>query len=594
MNYPELAVFKEFRQVIVWGFPLHTHTHSYIHGAWVKTFQHLGVKVHWFHDKEYPKDFDYTNTCFITEGWADDNIPVNSSSTYFVHIARNPAKYVNIGARLIEIRYNNIEMHEFNYDYKLPEKAIRLSSDTLYEVLYDDSAVALKQGREISKINYETVYMYWATDLLPHEFNYEDAAYIHSKKDIHYISTKNEKFEEFKDEAIRRGFNLIHHNPWIKPLSFEENMILMKESYCAPDFRSNGDPDNWKKYGKFNGNNHLDIGYIPCRVFKAISYGHTGITNSPRVKKILGEYIEYANNPSDVFEIVEKRKNDIEWRKACMKYVSENHTYLQRVRDLARALNIKSKVTVVSAFYNIGRETIDGRSINDYKKYIFNMLKTIKDPFVLYMDSTLNWNEEIYRIRSSIGPIKIIETQLSDIPMWKYRDSVTNIANSDIFKSKLKYPNDLTNLLPEYSLVIYSKFFWIENVFIENPYSSSHCMWIDAGYSRFYKEGMYKIKSNIDNIFFVKVNNKLDLTKYITYDNYICTNECIFHAYLWITDKKSHSLVKSEIMRIWDDEMISKYRFDNEQIALALAYKRIPEQFKTTTGDLFNEIMISI
>jgi hypothetical protein len=47
----------------------------------------------------------------------------------------------------------------------------------------------------------------------------------------------------------------------------------MKKSLCAPDFRTNGDYDKFKQYGKMNGTNHLDIGYIPCRVFKAISYG---------------------------------------------------------------------------------------------------------------------------------------------------------------------------------------------------------------------------------------------------------------------------------------------------------------------------------
>ena len=33
-------------------------------------------------------------------------------------------------------------------------------------------------------------------------------------------------------------------------------------------------------------------------------------------------------------------------------------------------------------------------------------------------------------------------------------------------------------------------------------------------------------------------------------------------------------------MRIWNEEMMAKGRIDNEQIALALAYQQIPEQFK--------------
>ena len=104
---------------------------------------------------------------------------------------------------------------------------------------------------------------------------------------------------------------------------------MIKQSYCAPDFRS-----------KF----HIDIGYIPCRVFKAISYGHTGITNSKRVKDILQDHIEYIDKPSDTLTIVEKRKTDIEWRIRAMKHVAEHHTFLQRVRDLAIVLSKKKNI----------------------------------------------------------------------------------------------------------------------------------------------------------------------------------------------------------------------------------------------------------
>ena len=124
MNDSERNIFRSFRQVIIWGFPLHSHTHSYIHGAWVKTFQHIGIPVHWFHDGSFPELFDYTNTCFITEGWADDNIPIESSSTYFVHIAKDPSKYLDKGARLIEIRYHVIEINDSNYYYVRPTNAM--------------------------------------------------------------------------------------------------------------------------------------------------------------------------------------------------------------------------------------------------------------------------------------------------------------------------------------------------------------------------------------------------------------------------------------------------------------------------------------
>ena len=85
--------------------PLHTHTHSYIHYGWHKGFKHLGYDTYWFDDNNFPKDFNYNNSLFITEGYADNNIPILKTSIYFVHIARFPEKYINNVKRFIEIRY---------------------------------------------------------------------------------------------------------------------------------------------------------------------------------------------------------------------------------------------------------------------------------------------------------------------------------------------------------------------------------------------------------------------------------------------------------------------------------------------------------
>ena len=63
-------------KVVIWGFPLHSHTHSYIHYGWYKGFKHLGYDTYWFDDTNYPSDFDYSNCLFLTEGYADNNIPI--------------------------------------------------------------------------------------------------------------------------------------------------------------------------------------------------------------------------------------------------------------------------------------------------------------------------------------------------------------------------------------------------------------------------------------------------------------------------------------------------------------------------------------
>ena len=65
---------------VLWGYPLHTDTYSYVHEGFKKALERSGHKVYWFHDKEYPDDFDYDDCVFFTEGYADKNIPLRSSS----------------------------------------------------------------------------------------------------------------------------------------------------------------------------------------------------------------------------------------------------------------------------------------------------------------------------------------------------------------------------------------------------------------------------------------------------------------------------------------------------------------------------------
>ena len=210
-----------FDKVIIWGFPIHTHTHSYIHGGWVKAFKSLGYDTHWFHDKEYPTDFDYNNCLFITEGYADDNIPVVDTSTYFVHICRNPEKYLNKVKRLIEIRYLVDHIKDCNYNYVLnKDKCEKISDATYYEKLVNNGGLAKYNNNPIS-MDYECIYTCWATDLLPNEIKEES---IHMERDNciywcgSYSAGNNPELRKFVIESDKNGFPVKFNNPWQRPL----------------------------------------------------------------------------------------------------------------------------------------------------------------------------------------------------------------------------------------------------------------------------------------------------------------------------------------------------------------------------------------
>jgi hypothetical protein len=344
LNVKENEELNKYKKIIIWGFPLHSHTHSYIHAMWVKVFQvGFNKDTYWFHDDKFPADFDYEHCLFITEGYADKNIPIIHNSVYFVHNAIHPQKYLSKNVRLIEIRFNVNEIHDINNDFHLDDgthSLIELTPHAKYEKLYSNKDIhKSNRGDSITKMNYECIYLYWGTDLLPHEFNYADIS-IPKENVVNYVGSgcNSNNYREFRMVCSKNGIQWKISDPWRSPLSFEENKLLMQKSILAPDFRPTGTSHDTELFGIKNGKNHLEIGYLPCRVLKAISYGQLGITDSKYVKAILGDHVIYDSNMENLFVLAMKERTNTYQILNAMKFVQENHTYVNRAIELIKAL----------------------------------------------------------------------------------------------------------------------------------------------------------------------------------------------------------------------------------------------------------------
>jgi hypothetical protein len=329
---------SKLNKVVVWGYPPFFHTHSFVHAAWVKTFKALGYETYWFHDNSYPEDFDYSNTLFISEGYADEKIPIVKNSIYCIHICRNPKKYLDKECRLIDIRHNVRFLQDFSYDYVMDKTILfKIDDVTYYEKNASDLALREKYRNNVS--NYEALYMMWATDLLPHEFNYDDIN-IEKENKIYYIGScwhsNRIEIELFKEECSKNNIEFILKDPWGgNPLSFEENKFLVQKSYMAPDLRGsqlNCDDSVVEKC------NHLSTGFIPCRTFKNISYGQLGITNSWAVNDIFQGRIVYNENVNQLFYDAQQRLSDKDLVIEQMNFVKEKHTYVNRINSILAIL----------------------------------------------------------------------------------------------------------------------------------------------------------------------------------------------------------------------------------------------------------------
>ena len=286
-------------KIVIWGHKLHTHTHSYIHAAFYKAFKNMGYECYWFDDKDDVSSFDFSDCLFITEGQVDKKIPKRNDCFYVLH---------NCNGNDYNVK-NKIGLQTYTKD--------RTNADGKY-IHFDGS----------------TITMCWATDLLPHEIN-TDVQYNNKQYDsIFWIGTigdgtfgNRSELTPFINRANNKGKRFVHSDPWGAPKSFEENCDMIRRSYLAPTIVG-----TWQK----------EKHYIPCRIFKNISYGKMGLTNSPVVKEMFGDMVVYSDDTSKLFDLAEERMNTITHQemKDSMEYVKNNHTYINRCKSILECFNL--------------------------------------------------------------------------------------------------------------------------------------------------------------------------------------------------------------------------------------------------------------
>lgn len=158
----------------------------------------------------------------------------------------------------------------------------------------------------------------------------------------------------------------------------------------------------------------------------------------------------------------------------------------------------------------------------------------------------------------------------------KFRDRIAKIQQNRT--GAVRHPNDITNKLPEYCVIQYSKFHFLDQAFAHNPFSTTHMVWIDAGLSRFYDATNKYRLTRSTSLFAIQADfvPPLDLH----FDSYVESNMCILHGGLWVIGSKQalHNTVAS-VEEIWV-RMMQEGRLDNEQIALALSYINSPEYYE--------------
>lgn len=308
-------LFRNVKKVVVWGYTPDTHTHSYIHKSFYQAFKYLGYEAYWFNNKSDVSNFDFSNTLFLTSGSEESvGIPITSDGLYILHNCDHE-KLLNIPVK------NKI----------------------IIQVLTDPvlSRPGVEKINEYTYYGENVLYQPWATNLLPEEINYDDIN-IKRKNVVNYVgSVLNSGANDLREELLRFSEGCFRDNIAVcvyggySPqscigrimrfsgfISDARHIELIKESLYAP---------------QLNGPVQLEMGYIPCRIFKNISYGHYGVTNSAAVNRIFNDELIYDSDPRILYE---KIKSGVSYKKRVelMKLVKEKHTYVNRIEQILKLL----------------------------------------------------------------------------------------------------------------------------------------------------------------------------------------------------------------------------------------------------------------
>ena len=167
--------------------------------------------------------------------------------------------------------------------------------------------------------------------LIPHEIKEEDI-FLQRSNDIYFLGNIAQEgrcenasvFHPFIDECRINNVRFLWNNPWQNPVSTEELIKLTKQSLLGVELR---------------GPEHVRTDMIPERIFKNISYGHLGMSNSEAVLNALDGNIAFNADPRQLFHDCLEKRQDWEMIKAAQLFVKENHTYVNRIRSLVKIAN---------------------------------------------------------------------------------------------------------------------------------------------------------------------------------------------------------------------------------------------------------------
>ena len=243
-------------------------------------------------------------------------------------------------------------------------------------------------------------------------------------------------------------------------------------------------------------------------------------------------------------------------------------------------------VTIVTAFFDINRsEKGDGRTIEEYKQWIKHTLELNCNLFIVTEEKFKDFFLENRNCEKYPTFLQIIS--ITDLHFYQYYDRMKDIILSDEYKQHIAYPNRVECVLPEYSIIQYSKFHCLKIAMDLNPFQSETFFWMDAGISRFFEDidisqpfpsndGLHLIK-NSGNKFICQ--SRPDIDQYNIDETFIWKADNLIYGGMFGGSPQTIDFIFFHVDFVFSNIMLKSRNVNNEQLTLAIIYKNFPTIF---------------
>ena len=300
---PQSSLISAYKRVVIWGLRSEFHTHRYIHKHFYDTLGKLGVPRLWLDDSA-------ANQSLIEPG--DLVIAVGVAGEYLV--AKENVDYC---------------LHNFDPSDEI-HSSINPQNDILLQVYVRSVNSAGEKWDEVTIFDKarRTLYQPWGTDLLAEEFRRPKYCKIPI---IFWVgSIWNNELNQGNSEEIAQ-LRRILRNRKIKFIQLQRvpdliNVFAVRHSRVAP---------------AIGGRWQVENDYLPCRMFKNISYGQLGVSNVRKFADLLGDSFVAGETIEELVEnALGLSRSEYRERTAAQQERIRKHTYREKLENICRALTL--------------------------------------------------------------------------------------------------------------------------------------------------------------------------------------------------------------------------------------------------------------